>query len=82
MPKSRIRRRTAFTPPPVRSAKKRHSAPWVAPAMVAFFVVGLAWLVVYYVSNGTVPISALGNWNLFVGFAFIVIGFGLSTQWR
>jgi hypothetical protein len=28
------------------------------------------------------PVSALGNWNLIVGFAFIVGGFGISTQWR
>jgi hypothetical protein len=28
------------------------------------------------------PVKALGNWNLLVGFAFIITGFGISTQWR
>jgi hypothetical protein len=27
-------------------------------------------------------VSELGNWNLLVGFGFIIAGFGLSTQWR
>jgi hypothetical protein len=26
--------------------------------------------------------GGLGNWNLVVGFGFIVAGFALSTQWR
>ena len=26
--------------------------------------------------------SDLDNWNLLVGFGFIIAGFGLSTQWR
>jgi len=36
----------------------------------------------FYVTNGALPIEALHNWNLIVGFAFIVAGFGISTQWR
>ncbi len=83
MPKSRIRRQAAYTPPPVRSAKKRPSPRWLAPVMVAFFLLGIAWLVVYYIGGGATPgLSALGNWNLVVGFGFIIIGFALSTQWR
>ena len=27
-------------------------------------------------------VGALNNWNLVVGFGFIVAGFALSTQWR
>lgn len=83
MPKSRIRRQAAYTPPPVRSAKKRPSPRWLAPVMVAFFLLGVAWLVVFYIGGGATPgLSALGNWNLVVGFGFIIIGFALSTQWR
>jgi len=50
---------------------------------VVCLVVGLAWIVVYYLSQGSIPgISALGAWNLVVGFAFIVAGVVLSTRWR
>jgi hypothetical protein len=82
VPKSRVRQKSAYTPPPTRSPKKRVSPPWVAPVMIATFLIGLLWLILFYVTNGSLPISALGNWNLVVGFAFIVAGFGISTQWR
>ena len=50
--------------------------------MVGSFMVGLVWLILFYVTNGDLPVPALDNWNLVVGFAFIVGGFGISTQWR
>jgi hypothetical protein len=47
------------------------------------FVIGILWLVVFYITQGDMPVvGALSNWNLVVGFGFIVVGFALSTQWR
>lgn len=83
MPKSRIRKKPDFTPPPEKKAKvKLDSARWVAPLMVGLFVLGLAWIVVFYVTGGSWPIGALTNWNILVGFALIAAGFGVSTQWK
>jgi hypothetical protein len=82
VPKSRVRKKTAYTPPPTRSPKKAVSPPWVAPLMVGLFLIGIIWLILFYVTNNALPISALNNWNLLVGFGFIVAGFAVSTQWR
>ncbi len=83
MPKSRVRKRTVYTPPPPKTARRKVSAPWVGPAIVVCLVIGLAWIVTYYLSNGSIPgISSLGAWNLVVGFAFIIGGVTLSTRWR
>lgn len=84
MPRSRIRRKEALGPAPRRSAKKSDVSPrWVAPAMVTFFIIGLLWLAVYYITNGDlVGMRSIKAWNLVVGFAFIMVGFGLSTKWR
>ena len=83
MPKSRVRQKTPYTPPPTRSKKKKVSPPWVAPLMLGLFLVGIVWLILFYVTNNGVPgMSSLGNWNLLVGFGFIVAGFGVATQWR
>lgn len=83
MPKSRVRKKTVYTPPPRKGVRKKVSPPWVGPTIVACLVIGLAWIVTYYVSNGSVPgMSALGAWNLVVGFAFIIGGVGLSTRWH
>ena len=84
MPKSRIRKKADFTPPPVKqtTALKLGNRGWVAPLMLAFFVVGLAWIVLFYVTQGSLPVDALGNWNIVVGFGFIAGGFVVSTQWK
>ena len=73
MPKSRVRKRTVYTPPPPKTARRKVSAPWVGPAIGACLIVGLAWIVTYYLAGGSVPgLSALGAWNLVVGFGFVI----------
>ena len=83
MPKSRVRRRAVYTPPPTKSAKKLPSPPWVAPTMLTLMLLGIAWLVAYYVTGGDAPLlRTIGSWNLLIGFGLLIGGFGLSTQWR
>ncbi|NBM14557.1 cell division protein CrgA [Streptomyces sp. GC420] len=84
MPKSRIRKKADFTPPPAKTATnlKMTSSGWVAPVMLAMFAIGLAWIVLFYVTDAKLPIEALKNWNIVVGFGFIAAGFGVSTQWK
>ncbi|MET9873168.1 cell division protein CrgA [Actinacidiphila glaucinigra] len=84
MPKSRIRKKADFTPPPEKTTplKLKSGRGWVAPLMLALFLVGLAWIVVFYVTQGSFPIEQLGNWNIAVGFGFIAGGFVVSTQWK
>lgn len=59
----------------------QESPAWLAPVMVANFLIGLFWIVIYYV-NTNLPIGGLGNWNMAIGFTFIAIGFSLATKWR
>jgi hypothetical protein len=50
---------------------------------VALFLIGLAWIVTFYLTQGDLPLmDALGNWNILVGFVFIGLGFAVSTQWK
>jgi hypothetical protein len=54
--------------------------------MLFLFGLGVLWLVVYYLTQGDMAglpgVSEIGDLNLLVGFGFIILGFGLSTQWR
>jgi hypothetical protein len=59
----------------------QESPSWLAPVMVANFLIGLFWIVIYYV-NTNLPIGGLGNWNMAIGFTFIAVGFSLATKWR
>src|ERR1700727_589339 len=74
VPKSRVRKKAVYTPPP-RSARRKASPPWVAPAMVACLVIGLVWIALYYITNGDLAgMSVLGFWNLVIGFVLIIAG--------
>jgi hypothetical protein len=81
VPKSRARSKPVYTPPP-RPARAKVSPRWLVPTMLGCLLVGLAWIALFYITSGTLPVQALGNWNLGAGFAFIIGGVALSTQWR
>lgn len=61
---------------------KDASPPWYAPTFVTLMLVGLLWIVVFYLSQGRFPVAALGNWNLGVGAGFLIGGFLMTTNWR
>lgn len=81
MPKSRVRSKAVYTPPP-RSAKAKVSPRWLVPTMLGCLILGLIWIALFYVTQGSLPVSALADWNLVVGFGFIISGVVLSTKWR
>jgi len=81
VPKSRVRSKAVYTPPP-RSSKAKVSPPWLVPVMLGSLIVGLVWIVVFYVTQEKWPIGALGPWNLVVGFVFLINGVVLATRWH
>lgn len=82
MPKSRVRKKAVYTPPP-RSKAKEPSPSWLAPTMIALWLIGVAWIVVYYVAGERVPgMKEIQDFNLLIGFGVIIIGFIMATRWR
>jgi hypothetical protein len=66
-----------------RPAASRAAKRWAAPAMLTCWVLGLLWVVVYYVAGDRIPVMAdLGGWNIVVGMAVIGLGFVFATQWE
>lgn len=55
---------------------------WFKPIMFGLMLVGLVWIIVYYVSQGTLPVRTLGDWNIMVGFGILFVGFLMTTRWR
>ena len=85
MPESKKRKRVAYTAPlPAGGVRKKGPSPaWLAPLMLALFLIGIVWLVTFYIAQSSMPlVGDLGNVNLAIGFAFIIAGFALATQWR
>ena len=59
------------------------SAAWVAPTFIVVGLLGVLWLVVYYVASAYIPfMGALGGWNILIGMGLMVAAFGIATQWK
>ena len=61
---------------------KEESPTWLPAVMVASFILGLGWIVTYYVSNTSYPIPGIGAWNMLIALASIALGFTLATRWK
>jgi len=50
--------------------------------MVALFLIGLVYIVTFYLTQQQYPVPALGRANILVGFGIIMAGFAMATRWR
>ena len=88
MPKSRVRKKVAYTPPPSAGAGKPVKVagpthPIYVAVMLGLMLAGLAWLVVNYLAGDVIPFMVtLGSWNFLIGFSLIVIGLLMTMRWR
>ena len=85
MPESRRRKKDDYVPVKVSQTPVKLESPrWIVPVMVFFLVVGLFWIVAFYVAGSSIPVMKdLGNLiNVAIGFALMAIGFFFSTKWR
>ena len=57
---------------------------WFKPVMFGFMLLGLVWIVLYYITSSTVqlPIPAFGQANIFVGFGLVLVGFLMTPWWK
>lgn len=91
MPKSKVRRKSVYTPPQdvlqarnSKAARALQPSPrWYVGVMVGLMLAGLLWIVVYYVAGDRIPLLvSLGAWNFAIGFAAMVAGLLMSMRWR
>ena len=73
-------------PPPKPGEPGKVMNRWAGPAMVTSAIIGLLWIVVFYVVGGTdttIPFySDLGQWNIVIGMGFILASFGFAMKWE
>ena len=65
-----------------RSGEPAPNAVWFKPVMFGFMLLGLVWIIVFYVSQSQLPIPDLDSWNILIGFGIMFIGFLMTTRWR
>jgi hypothetical protein len=90
VPKSKVRKKPSYAAPIASSAgsagagrQVKPSASWYPILMAALLIVGLAYIVVYYMAGEKVPVMQnIGSWNFAVGFGFLILGLGMAVRWR
>ncbi|MEO7060903.1 MAG: cell division protein CrgA [Lapillicoccus sp.] len=79
--KGRAKPKSSYVAP----AKPKAPAPnpeWFVPVFVTLLLLGLAWIVTFYISQGAWPVAKFGYYNLVAGFALLIGGFGMAMRWR
>lgn len=58
------------------------TATWYKIIMFGLIVVGLLWLIVWYLMDYSWPIPAIGYGNVGIGVGLMMIGLIMTTRWR
>lgn len=64
-----------------RTPQNLDSPRWLLPVMLGLMILGVLWIVVFYLTDGGVPLP-IGYWNIAIGAGLIMVGFVLSTRWK
>ena len=87
MPKSKVRKKADAPVRPHPSALSTKtvtpSPSWYPIVMGVLLLIGLAYLVVYYLAQQNVPVMKdIGGWNFAVGFGIMLVGLVMAVRWR
>lgn len=83
MPESKPRKRTARVAPQTSAAEAHKPNPvWFKPVMFGLMIIGLLWIITFYITEGAFPVQAWGSLNIVAGFGIAIIGFLMTTRWR
>lgn len=64
-----------------RTAAPAQNPRWLVPTALTLLIVGLAYLVTYYLSAGMLPLP-IDDWNLAAGFGIMLVGGGMLMFWK
>ena len=83
MPESKPRKKTASAPQENSAAQAyKPNAVWFKPVMFGLMIIGLLWIITFYISEGLLPVAAWGSGNILAGFGIAIVGFLMTTRWR
>lgn len=82
MPESKPRKKTASAQQTSAVQAYKPNAVWFKPVMFGLMIIGLLWIITFYISEGTLPVQAWASWNIVAGFGIAIAGFLMTTRWR
>ncbi|WP_334685895.1 cell division protein CrgA [Arthrobacter sp. CAN_A2] len=82
MPESKPRKRARSATTAVKSSQPKPNPAWYKPVMFGLMIIGLLWIITFYISESRFPVEAWGSWNILAGFGIAIVGFLMTTRWR
>ena len=86
MPKSKVRKKSEVTGGSRTTSQQAYvepSSPVYVAIMLGFMLLGLVWLLVYYLAQAHIAfIAGLGAWNFLIGFGLMIVGLLMTMRWR
>lgn len=82
MPESKPRKRARSAATAVKSSQPKPNPAWYKPVMFGLMIIGLLWIITFYISESRFPVEAWGSWNILAGFGIAIVGFLMTTRWR
>lgn len=87
MPESKVRKSAAKKKRTAAAKSKKVASPanrrWVPPTFITVGLLGVAWLITYYVAGQNIPfMAALGDWNILIGMGGMAAAFAIATLWK
>lgn len=55
---------------------------WYRIIMFGLILVGLLWLILWYLLDFSYPVPGIGYWNVAVGIGLMMVGLIMTTRWR
>lgn len=55
---------------------------WYQVIMFSLIVLGVLWIIVFYITQSLYPIPGIGNWNIGIGVGLMMAGLLMTTRWR
>jgi hypothetical protein len=82
VPESKPRKRAGAAAAPAAKSQPTPNPVWYKPVMFGLMIIGLLWIITFYISEATLPVAAWGSWNILAGFGIAIVGFLMTTRWR
>ncbi len=55
---------------------------WYRVIMFGLVILGILWIMVFYITQNQYPVPSLSNWNIVIGVGLMMAGMVMMTRWR
>lgn len=55
---------------------------WYRVIMFSLMIIGILWIMVFYITSSAYPVPGIGSWNIVIGIGLMMVGLLMTTRWH